>query len=116
MRFIPTKTHGIIDYLSVGFLFGLPRVLGWSNKVTTLLTGAALGTLMYSMFTRYEMGAIKTIPFKAHLGLDALSGVALCAAPLLLKHEDSAVQASLLGIGLFEIVAALTSETQTSEA
>jgi hypothetical protein len=114
MRFIPTKTHGLIDYLSVGFLFGLPRILKWSKTVTNLMTGAALGTLLYSLFTRYELGAIKTIPFEAHLSLDALSGAAFCAAPLLLKDEDRTVNASLMGIGLFEIAAALTSETQTA--
>jgi hypothetical protein len=115
MRIISTKSHGILDYLSVGLLFGVPRVLKWNRTLTNLLTGAALTTLVYSFFTRYEMGMVKSLPMEMHLGLDAMSGMALCASPLLLKPDNSTVTASLVGIGLFEIAAALTTETKSAE-
>ena len=112
MRFVSTRTHGILDYLSVGTLLALPRLLGWSKDVTRLLTGAAVGTLGYSLLTRYELGAVKTLPMQAHLTLDGMSGALLCGAPLLFPDEDGSVTGALVALGLFELGAALTTETE----
>ena len=112
MRFVSTRTHGILDYLSVGTLLALPRLLGWSKDVTRLLTGAAVGTLGYSLLTRYEFGAVKTLPMQAHLTLVGMSGALLCGAPLLFPDEDGSVTGALVALGLFELGAALTTETE----
>ena len=112
LRFISTKTHGVLDYLTAGTLLTLPRALGWSPSVTNLLTGAAAGTLVYSLLTRYEFGVMRVLPMTAHLTLDAMSGALLCAAPALLPEEDAAVSAALVGIGAFELGAALASKTE----
>ena len=53
MRFVSTRAHGVLDYLSVGALIAVPRALGWEREVTRLLTGAAIGTLGYTFLTRY---------------------------------------------------------------
>ncbi|HEX6383914.1 MAG TPA: hypothetical protein VF177_04515 [Anaerolineae bacterium] len=55
---------------------------------------------------------MKIIPMKGHLGLDAMSGLLFGAAPLLFPDEEMGVKVSLVGIGLFEIAAALSTETQ----
>ena len=110
-KLFSTKTHGVLDYLSVGLLIALPRVLKWDQKATNLLTGAAVGTLAYSLFTNYELGAVKTLPMKTHLALDGASGVLLAAAPFLFLDEDKATTATLVGLGLFEITASLTTQT-----
>ncbi len=86
--------------------------MGWSERVTNLLTGAAVGTVGYSLLTRYEMGLVKILPMKAHLALDAASGAALCAAPFFLEDESDEVKAALIGLGLFELTAALTTQTE----
>src|SRR3954451_4361969 len=112
MKRISTRTHGVLDFLTAGTLVTLTRALGWSREVTNLLTGAGLGALGYSVLTRYEWGLIKIMPMKAHLALDALSGASLCAAPLLLSDEEPEVKAALVGLGLFELAAALTTETE----
>lgn len=111
LRFVPTKTHGVLDYLSVATLLAAPRALGWGPRATTLLTGAAAGTLVYSLLTRYEFGLKKLLPMPAHLALDAAGGALLCAAPALLPDEDGSVGAALVGLGAFEIAAALTTKT-----
>ncbi|MCU0494482.1 MAG: hypothetical protein MUD01_23080, partial [Chloroflexaceae bacterium] len=80
MKIFSTRTHGILDYVSVGTLFALPHVFNWHGPVKTLLTGAALGTLGYSLLTHYELGLVKALPMEAHLALDAMSGAMLCAA------------------------------------
>lgn len=113
MRFVSTKTHGILDYATVPTLLALPRIMGWSPNVTRLLTGSALGLLAYSLVTRYELGLKRLLPMPGHLALDAASGALLCAAPALLKEKETAATAALVGFGAFEIGAALTTKTES---
>lgn len=110
MKLFSTRTHGALDYASVILLLALPRALGWSKPVTNLLTGSALATLVYSLATRYELGALKLLPMPTHLALDRASGLALCAAAGTMKDEPIAVRAALLALGLFEITASLTTD------
>jgi len=77
---ISTKTHGILDYLTVPTLLVLPRMLGVSKKVSTLLTGTAFGLLVYSMLTRYELGLFKLLHIPNEPAIDMLSGTMLAAA------------------------------------
>ena len=112
LRFVSTKTHGVLDYLSVPALLALPRALKWGPAATRLLTGAAIGTLTYSLLTRYELGVWRKLPMPVHLGLDAMSGALLCAAPALLPDEDGSVAVALVGLGAFELGAALTTKTE----
>ena len=114
MRFVSTRTHGILDYLSVGAMIAVPRALGWGRDVTRLLTGAAVGTLGYSLLTRYELGLFKVLPMTAHLTFDGMSGLLFCGAPLIFPEEDAAVTGSLAAFGLFEIGAALSTRTEPS--
>lgn len=114
---IPTTVHGILDYVSVSTLLVLPRVFGWNKKLTTLLSGAALGTLAYSLMTRYELSPLKLIPMKGHLALDFLNGATLATAPFILLDDDErdgATTGFLLGFGAFEIAASLMSQTEPS--
>jgi hypothetical protein len=48
-----------------------------------------------------------------HLTLDALSGGMLLGAAAILEGEDPRDRAVLAGVGLFEIVAALSTETRS---
>jgi hypothetical protein len=102
MQKLPSEIHGLVDYLTSGMLLILPRALGWRGKVRQLMTITALSTLAYSLLTRYELGLVKVLPFKAHLGLDAVSAALLSAAPLLLRDEETSAAAVLAGIGAFE--------------
>jgi hypothetical protein len=111
MALLSTRTHGILDFASAGTLVALPRMLGWSEGVTRLLTNAGVGALVYSLLTRYEFGVVKVLPMKAHLALDAMSGVTLVCSPLFFPDEDANVRATLIGLGVFEIIAALSTES-----
>jgi hypothetical protein len=112
MKIIPTKVHGVLDYLTSGALLALPRLLGWSPSVTRMMTGAALGTVGYSGLTNYELGILGLLPMPAHLVLDTLNGALFCAGPLLFPDEDASVRGSLVGIGLFELAVTLLSQSQ----
>lgn len=115
MKLIPRPLHAVLDYLSVLILLGVPRLLKWDKRVVDLLTGAAGMTLGYSLLTRYELGVIRWLPMRAHLLLDAMSGVGLIAAPALLKTQNTLTNAALVGFGAFEVFAGLTSEDESAD-
>ncbi len=112
MKPISTRVHGVLDLVTAGALLTVPRSLGWSKPVRDLLATAGAGALAYSLLTRYEFGLVKLLPMKAHLALDAISGISLCAAPLALPDEDDEVKAALVAIGLFEIAASLLTQAE----
>ena len=117
MKLIPTRVHGVLDYLSAGTLFVLPGLLGWDETVTRRVQLAAVGTLLYSLVTKYEwgLGPVKVLPMPAHLAFDGGSGALFCAAPWLLPDEPPQVKNVLVGVGLFELLVTLNSQTQTQE-
>jgi hypothetical protein len=108
---IPTKVHGVLDYMTAAFLHTLPRVMGWSRQVTATLDAAGASATAYSLLTDYELGAVKVLPMKVHLTLDALSGGTLIGAAVMMDDEDDEVRATLAAIGAWEIAAALLSRT-----
>jgi hypothetical protein len=109
MNLLSTRTHGAIDYVWAGLLPVLPHLFGWSPPVTRLLTGASAGTLLYSLFTRYELGAVPLLSLPAHLALDMVQGTTLLTAPLWLDADEEA-SAALVGLGLIALTVALTTE------
>lgn len=112
MKPISTLTHGVLDYLSVGALFALPRVLRWDTDERMLLTVASGATLAYSLITRYELSAVKLLPMKAHLIMDGVGGGLLASAPFLVRERRGGIVAAFLNIGLFEIAVALLTRTE----
>ncbi len=94
--------------MTVLALLALPRMLDFSEQATTLLTVVAIMALVYTLLTRFELGAVRVLPVKAHLALDFLSGLLLVAAPfLIVPQENSTARTVMIVIGVFEIGAAL---------
>lgn len=90
MRFIPTRIHGLVDYVVGSTLIAAPRLLGFANggakqRVPVVLGAAVIG---YSAFTNYERGLVKAIPVKTHLGLDVLTGIVLASSPWVFGFAD----------------------------
>jgi len=116
MRVIPTKVHGVLDYATAIMLFALPRMAGWDDRMTMILTVAAVGTLIYSLLTRYEMGAFPVLPMEWHLGIDLMSGALFLVLALALGDEPFSVRYTLAAIGAFEVMASLLSRTDPTPA
>ena len=109
---ISTKSHGVLDYITIGTFLTLPRVMGWSRSLTDGMTMLALGKLGYTLMTRHELGLVKKLPMQAHLALDVAGGAALCAMPTLIGDEDDVgACAACCALGLFDIAAAPMTET-----
>ena len=112
MRFIPTRIHGVLDYLTAGVLIAAPLMLDFrkGDARTWLPVSLGVGTIVYSLLTDYELGLVKVIPMPVHLALDAANGALLSSSPWLFGFSDE-VSAPHLGIGLFELGAAAFSQT-----
>ena len=109
---LPTKVHGVLDYLTGVALLIIPPAFnfpdGAASQVPMLLGG---GAIAYSLLTRYEWGLFKLIPMRGHLLLDFLSGVVLALSPWLFGF-GSEVWLPHVAVGLFEIGAALMTESE----
>jgi hypothetical protein len=117
MRFISTRVHGIIDYLSAATLLLGPRLLNWDARLVAGATVMAVVLTLLSLATRYEMGAVRVIPMRVHLALDALSGLLIASLPFVLFRDiDDSAKAVLIGFGVFEILSGLMTRTQPSLA
>lgn len=114
-KLIPTRIHGVLDYLTGLALIAIPLLFNWPQPEATIFMVLGAGALVYSLITRYELGVFKLLPMPAHLVLDLLSGLFLVAAPFLgLARGD--LQGWFWGFGLFEIAAALLTSTRPSFA
>ena len=112
MRFVPTRVHGIADYLLGALLIVAPWLLGFADggaeTWVPVLLGA--GVVLYSLFTDYELGVVRRIPMATHLILDLAGGAVLAASPWVFGFADD-VWLPHLVLGLLEVGAALTTRT-----
>jgi len=115
MKFLSSKLHGLGDYAAAVVLIIAPFVLGISEQSmiahwASIIGGA--GLIVYSLLTDYTFSAAKAIPFKTHLVLDSIAGVAFVALPFLLGLDGIArIYLVVMGAGVLLVVAV----TQTDE-
>jgi hypothetical protein len=112
MRFISTRTHGVLDYLVGLLLIALPYIFGFADGTIAQWLPQALGAgaILYAILTDYELGAVRVMPMRVHLFLDIASGLLLAASPWLFGFADSVYLPHLI-FGLFEIGAGLMTRT-----
>src|SRR5579875_2845592 len=86
MRFprpIDATLHGLTDYTAGLTLLTLfPRLAGLEGTESARqirVAGAVHGS--NSVLTDYPLGLVKVIPYRVHLGLDAVGALALAATP-----------------------------------
>lgn len=112
MRVIPTRTHGMLDYLVGAILIIAPWLLGFADggpeQWVPVILGA--GAILYSLMTNYELGVVKAIPMPVHLMLDIGSGIVLAASPWLFGFADEIWWPHVV-FGLVEIGAGLMTKT-----
>ena len=107
---IPTRVHGLLDYL-VGLLLIVLGASLYGEQAAAGLVPIILGaaTLLYSVGTAYELGLLHVFHMPIHLCLDLLGGAALAASPWVFGFSD-VVWAPHLIMGLTEIVVVMLSE------
>lgn len=109
MRFIPTRVHGMLDYLVGALLIAAPWIFGFSDNEAATWVPVIIGasTIVYSLLTNYELGAVPLISMPTHLGIDGLAGIVLLVSPWLFGFE-TVVWAPHVMVGIVEVMAALT--------
>ena len=112
MRFIPTRTHGVIDYLMGALLIVAPYLLGFADGTAAQWVPQAVGAALVgaSLLTDYELGVVRVIPMPVHLGIDIASGALLAASPWLFGFSDRVFWPHLV-VGVLEIGAGLMTRT-----
>ncbi len=112
MRFIPTRIHGILDYLMGALLILAPWLFDFSDAGagTWLPVILGAGVIAYSLLTDYELGVLRQIPMSVHLMLDLGGGILLAVSPWIFGFADE-VSVPHLVFGLLEIGAALMTKT-----
>lgn len=112
MRIFSTRVHGIVDYAVGALLFVLPWAAGFADGGAAQWASVGVGAAIvaYSLFTDYELGAVRKIGIPAHLMLDALAGAFLAVSPWLLGF-DSRVWLPHLALGVLSLVVAAVTDT-----
>lgn len=112
MKIIPTRVHGVLDYVVGAIIAGSPWLFGFARggAETWIPVALGLGAFVYSFFTDYELGVVRALSMRAHLTLDILSGILLAASPWLFGFDDS-VWLPHLVFGLIEIGTASMTQT-----
>jgi hypothetical protein len=112
MRFIPTRVHGVLDYLTAAFLFVMPWALGfgsmWGETIAPMLVG--LFVVCYSIVTAYEWGLSGILPMSGHLWIDFGTGIFLALSPWIFGFAEVAWLPHVI-VGLFLMAVSVTTRT-----
>jgi hypothetical protein len=117
MKFLPTKIHGILDYLVGIALILAPMIfsftdVGGAAVFIPRLLGVVL--IIYSLFTNYEWGVFKVLGMPYHLTIDFLASVFLALSPWIFGFHKDKINAWLphVVVGIVVILVVLVSQTQ----
>jgi len=117
MRFIPTKVHGILDYVVGAALIVAPWLFGFAGVggaavIIPIVLG--VGLIVYSLFTKYEWGPFGLIPMPVHLAFDIVASLFLALSPWIFGFAGESVNVWLphVVVGAAVIVVVLFSQTQ----
>jgi hypothetical protein len=117
LQFIPTKVHGVLDYIVAIALMFAPMIFGFKEVggaavAIPMVLGA--GLLLYSILTNYEWGIFKVINMRYHLIIDTIAASLLALSPFLFGFSDETPNAWLphIVVGITVIVVVICSKQQ----
>jgi hypothetical protein len=89
MKILRAKLHGIIDYIVVIFLWLSPTLFGLSEFVSTLTYGLGAIHLGLTIFTDFQYGLVKVIPFRLHGWIELIVSLALIGSPWIFGFDEN---------------------------
>ena len=115
MKFLPTKVHGVLDYLVGIALVAAPTLFGFRDvggPAVIIPTVIGIVLIAYSFFTDYEWGVVKKISMGYHLLVDYVASAFLALSPLLFGFADQGLNVWLphTVVGLTVIAVVLVSQ------
>jgi len=104
---IDSTLHGVTDYTVGTMLMTVfPKIVDVEGTESARqLRASGAFHAGYSTITRYPLGVVKLLPYKAHLALDALGAVALAATPFVTGQWKKGRKHWVphVGLALFEL-------------
>jgi hypothetical protein len=116
MRFLPTRVHGVVDWVMGAALLALPWLLGLDRggpEAWVPMTVGAAG-LLVTFFTDHEYGVVRRIPMPVHLAVDGAAGALLAVSPWLFGFADRVWLPHVI-LGLTEFAAAFVTRTAPAD-
>lgn len=112
MRIIPTRIHGILDYLVGIILIASPWVFDFDNGGAETWVPVIVGimVLLQTIMTDFEVGIIRKIPMVSHLRMDLFIGLFLAASPWIFNFDEVVWEPHVI-FGLFSILASIMTRT-----
>jgi hypothetical protein len=107
--------HGFTDYTYIPLVSSAPHLVGFTENKTATTLCYVLGStiLASSLITRAEWGVFKVMPYKTHLVLDVVGGLAGLSAPWLFGFaKDKKARNTFIAAGLFGLMAGLLSKPE----
>ncbi len=103
---LSTKTHGVLDYLVGALLIAAPWLLGFARGGAETWVPVILGagTILYSLFTNYELSIARSLSMRTHLTFDFMSGVFLATSPWIFEFNEHVYLPHVI-VGAFEVAA-----------
>lgn len=115
-KIIPTKVHGVLDYIVAIALFFAPMIFGFQNVggaavIIPMVLGVGLAA--YSIFTKYEWGIIKVLSMPYHLVFDIVASIFLAVSPFLFGFSDKPLNVWLphVVVGVTVVLVVILSQT-----
>ena len=112
---ITPRAHGVLDYLSSAAFAAAPRLFGFGGRPATLSRALGAGYTGLSLGTAYPLGAVRKLPFPAHLAFDSALAPVLAAAPWVLGFADDR-KARNFFLAMAGVSAVVTALSQRSRA
>jgi hypothetical protein len=110
---ISTRLHGVIDYTWAATASALSTRLDGATSTARLLRSAATAATASSLITNYECGALRVLPMKGHLALDAVMCSALVVSPLFLPASERRYAVLPAVLGAIGLIAGWLTETRS---
>jgi len=117
IRFLPTKVHGVLDYLVAVALLLAPNIFqfaGMGGPAVWIPRALGVVLILYSVLTNYEWGIFKVFAMPYHLVIDFLAALFLAASPFLFGfyHDSINVWLPHLVVGIAVVLVVLVSQTE----
>jgi len=112
---IPRPVHAVVDYSYAALFSAAPELIGFADEETAarLSRVVSSGVFVTSLFTRYELGLIPVVPFRAHLAADVGVGLLTASAPFLFGFSrNKRARNFFIGLGAFSIMAGLLTDPE----
>lgn len=111
-RPISTKAHGVIDYAWTAAAGSASNWMNAGPSTARLIRNAAALAGLSSLCTNYEAGAIRALPMRAHLSVDALICAALVLSPFFLPRVERRYTIVPVLLGAVGLVTSLLTQTE----